>query len=253
MRDVITNIARAPRIFFAKQRVVRELKPLLIDIQQYQPADYEKIIPVLRDIEQQLLAVPPNKAGMRWIHQQDTVYFYGERDFALPYDDFIQKVDITHAGKFYRDSVSTDTKVVLTDPQARAVHQVVRIVALPQPNYAAFMGKGDLDVYKLEKIDYSDDEQKVWMYTVFSPNGSALCDDGYLSFKKIAGGAGTRVAFLACQNFPVPPVMALLQLDKWHWLKKQLTEHAYQVFCNQMFNNIKDCYAGIRFDVGRDA
>jgi hypothetical protein len=56
----------------------------------------------------------------------------------------------------------------------------VRVVALPQPNYTAFFGKDELDVYKLEKIDYDDNEQRVWMVTVHSPNGSAVCDDGYL-------------------------------------------------------------------------
>ncbi|HCU64806.1 MAG TPA: hypothetical protein DF774_03515 [Rheinheimera sp.] len=252
MRDIILNIVKAPQIFFAKQTIKRKRQPMSIDIRSYQSEDFGYIIPTLRNIEQQLLALPASKSGMRWIHHQETVYFYGEREFDVPYDEFIRKVSFCHAGEFYRDSVSTDTHVVRTDHQGRPLHQVVRIVALPQPNYAAFMGKGNLDVYKLEQLDYSENEQRVWMYTVHSPNGSAVCDDGYLAFRRVGDGSKTRVSFLACQNFPIPPLMALLQLDKWTWLKTKLTEHAYKVFCNTMFNNIRDCYLGIKFQVGRD-
>ena len=57
-----------------------------------------------------------------------------------------------------------------------------RIAAIAQPNYTAFMGKDELDVYKLEHMEYGPDEQRNWMRTVHSPNGSAVCDDGYLAF-----------------------------------------------------------------------
>ena len=248
---MFANIIRAPQIFFAKQTVLRREFPFKIDLKQYQPSDYEKIIPRLQEVEQQLMAVPADTQGMRWVHLGETVLFYGERRFDIPYDDFISRVDIGHVGEFYRDSLSVVTQVVKRDELGRPVHQGVRVVALPQPNYAAFLGKGNLDVYKLEKIDYEENQQRVWMYTVHSPNGSAVCDDGYTTFKRSPDGKATVVSFLACQNFPIPPLMALARLDRWTWLKNKLTESAYRRFCHKMMNNILDRYNGRKFHVGR--
>jgi hypothetical protein len=90
----------------------------------------------------------------------------------------------------------------------------------------------------------------VWMVTVHSPNGSAVCDDGYMSFARSADGEGTVVAFLACQNFPVPPLMALLRMDRWPWLKRVVTESAYRRFFESMIRNIERRYHGEEFLVG---
>ena len=236
---------------FAKRTVLRRVPPFEIDLDRYEPADFEKIIPALKEVERQLMRVPADAQGMRWIHLPDRVYFYGERTFNLPYDDFVSRVDISHVGQFYRDSLGVATEVVNRDELGRTVHQGVRVVALPQPNYAAYMGKEELDVYKLEKIDYSENEQRVWMFTAHSPNGSAVCDDGYMSFSRTADGTGTVVAFLACQSFPIPPLMALARMDRWTWFKTVVTESAYRRFCNVMMRSIQDCYNGNEFRVGR--
>ncbi|WP_156077178.1 hypothetical protein [Saccharothrix sp. NRRL B-16314] len=251
MRQISAAFARAVQIVFAKRTVLRGEPPFAIDLGLYHEADYEKIIPSLEDVERRLKAVPADRRGMRWIHLHDTVLFYGERTFAVPYDDFVSRVDIGHVGRFYRDSLGVATEVVARDAEGRPVHQGVRVVALPQPNYAAFFGKVDLDVYKLEKVEYSADEQRVWMLTVHSPNGSAVCDDGYMSFARSADGSGTVVAFLACQNFPIPPLMALTRMDRWTWFKNLITEAAYRRFCDVMMRNVLDCYNGNDFHVGR--
>jgi len=250
-RDVLRNIAQAPRILFAKRTVRRATWPFEIDLQSYDAAAFERIIPAMQDVEKRLLLVPPDRAGMRWIHEPQSVLFHGERAFDLPYEEFVRRVDISHAGEFYRDTLSSDTKVVEQDAEGKPVRQGVRVVALPQPNYAAFLGKGILDVYKLEKIDYLDREQRIWMWTVHSPNGSAVCDDGYLKFSRLSDHR-TLVAFLACQSFPIPPLMALARLDRWNWLKQTLTESAYRWFFNSMMANIIARYHGRNFRVGRD-
>jgi hypothetical protein len=72
-----------------------------------------------------------------------------------------------------------------------------------------------------------------------------------MSFKRSADGRGTVVAFLACQSFPIPPLMALARLDRWTWFKTIVTESAYRRFCNVMMQNILDCYDGTDFHVGR--
>ena len=188
---------------------------------------------------------------MRWIHLPDTTYFYGERRFDIPFADFVARVPIDHVGQFYRDAIGVTTVVAARDALGRTVDQGVRVLALPQPNYAAFMLKQELDVYKLERVDYHDDEHRVWMRTVHSPNGSAVCDDGYMSFRRSADGTGTVAAFLACQNFPLPPLMALTRMDRWGWFKRIVTESAYRRFCLRMWHNIDDCYHGRDFRVGR--
>ncbi|GAA2792838.1 hypothetical protein [Crossiella cryophila] len=252
MRNPLATIAWASRIVLAKRTVPRLEPPFEIDLDVYHGSDYEKIIPELVDMEHRLKGKPADRRGMRWIHQPDgTVLFHGERVIDVPYADFITRVPIGHVGQFYRDSLGMTTQVVQRDEQDRSVHQGVRIIALPQPNYAAFMGKVELDVYKLEKIDYTEDEQRVWMLTVHSPNGSAVCDDGYMSFKRTNDGRGTVVSFMSCQNFPVPPLMALLRLDRWAWFRTLATEMAYRRFCDVMMDNVQDCYNGTDFHVGR--
>lgn len=251
MREPHKLLAWAVQIVFAKRTVPRRDPRFAIDLTSYDEADFEKHIPSLQDVERRLLQIPPDARGMRWIHQTDVVLFHGARTFDLPYDDFVARVDIGHVGRFYRDALGVTTRVASRDQLGRTRHQGVRVVALPQPNYAAFMGKEELDVYKLETIDYAQDEQRVWMLTVHSPNGSAICDDGYMAFSRAADGSGTVVAFLACQNFPAPPLMRLLRLDRWRWFKTVVTESAYRRFCNVMMRNIEDCYHSRDFQVGR--
>jgi hypothetical protein len=250
-RDVFLNIWRAPRIMFAKNTVRRQVSPFELDLTSYGEADYEKIIPAMKEVERRLLALPQDRQGMRWIHQPQSVLFHGQCTFDVPYEEFVQRVDISHVGEFYRDSLSTETIVMERDVRGRPIRQGVRIVALPQPNYSSFMGKGNLDVYKLEKIDYGDREQCIWMWTVNSPNRSAACDDGYVLFRESPPDRRTVVAFLACQSFPIPPLMALARLDRWNWLKRALTENAYRRFFNVMMSNIQARYNGREFRIGR--
>jgi hypothetical protein len=251
LSQTLSHILRAPRIMFAKQTVLRADAPFDLDLGDFSDADYTKVVPSLQEMEARLRAVPAQTPGLRWIHLPDTVLFLGSRTFDIPYADFVARVDIGHVGQFYRDSIGAETVVVARDGKGRALRQGVRIVALPQPNYAGFMGKGNLDVYKLESVDYSPHEQRVWMLTVHSPNGSAVCDDGFVAFKRSADHAGTVVEFMACQNFPIPPLMALSRMDRWPWFKRVVTESAYRRFFNAMMDNVLAAYEGVDFRVGR--
>jgi hypothetical protein len=251
MSQTLTHILQAPRILLAKQTVQRSDAPFDLDLGRYAEADYTKFIPALREIEARLRARPADARGLRWIHLPDTVLFLGTRRFDIAYEDFVSRVDIGHVGQFYRDSIGAETVVTARDTCGRALHQGVRVVALPQPNYAGLMGKGLLDVYKLECIDYGPHEQRVWMLTVHSPNGSAVCDDGFVAFRRTADGTGTEVEFMACQNFPIPPLMALARLDRWRWFKTVVTESAYRRFFDDMMHNVQACWQGVEFRVGR--
>lgn len=251
VRHLATALARAFHVVFAKRTVARMAPSFDVDLGRYRPADFERIIPAMRDVERRLEQAAADPGGLRWVHLHDTVLFQGRRLLDLPFDEFVTRVDISHVGQFYRDSLGVTTVVVDRDHVGRTRHQGVRVVALPQPNYAAFMLKEELDVYKLETIDYGADEQRVWMVTVHSPNGSAACDDGYMSFSRGEDGTGTAVTFLACQSFPVPPLMALARMDRWAWFRRVVTEDAYRRFFEDMIRNIERCYHGEDFHVGR--
>jgi hypothetical protein len=249
MRNPLARFARGVQIMLAKRTVARVTPTFDVDLAQFDSFDYESIIPSLQEVERQLQQVPLDKRGMRWIHLPDTTWFWGERRYDIPFEEFVARVPIDHVGQFYRDAIGVTTVVADRDDAGRTIEQGVRVVALPQPNYATFMLKQDLDVYKLERVDYADDEQRVWMRTVHSPNGSAVCDDGYMHFRR--DGNGTLAVFLACQNFPLPPLMALSRMDRWAWFKRLVTESAYRRFCLTMWRNIAHCHEGRDFAVGR--
>lgn len=245
------SLMRAAQIMFAKHTVDRQLPPVELDLSEYRAADFEYDTESLENVQRMIGGVPADARKMRWIHQDDAVLFYAERDLDVPYDDFVSRVDIAQVGLMFRDVLGITTEVLSQDERGRTLLQMERIAALTQPNYAAFLGKDELDVYKLQRMTYSPDEQRNWMRTVHSPNGSAVCDDGYLGFVRTE--TGTRITFLACQAFPMPRLMALLRLDRWTWLKNTLTENAYRRFTNTTMDNIEARYEGRDFRVGRPA
>jgi hypothetical protein len=251
MRDLRAQLTWALQLLLAKRSVTRVVPDFTVDLDGRPTADFEDVVPSLLEVERRLLEVPADRQGMRWIHELDLVLFHAERTFDVPFEEFVERVDIGHVGQFYRDALGVTTRVVDRDAQGRTRHQGVHVIALPQPNYAALMGKEELDVYKLETIERDVDRQRVWMVTVHSPNGSAVRDDGAMTFRRSPDGTGTVAAFLAAQSFPVPPLMRALRVDRWRWFMTVVTESAYRRFCSAMWRNIADCQRGRAFAVGR--
>lgn len=247
----IKGVGRAAQIVLAKPTVRRKQPPVTLDLSEYAAPGYVYDTNSLARIQRLMQALPADARGMRWIHEGESVLFYVEHDLEIPYDEFVSRVDIAHVGLLFRDVLGITTDVLARDEQGRSTLQMERIAALAQPNYTAFMGKDELDVYKLERLDYGPDEQRNWMRTVHSPNGSAVCDDGYLAFGRHDGGRRTQIRFLACQQFPIPPVMALLRMDRWRWLRRVLTQSAYRRFYGQTMDNLQAVYEGRDHRVGR--
>jgi hypothetical protein len=242
------NLFRAVQLMVAKPSILRRKPPVLLDLATYRSPDFVYDTSSLTAVWKQLEHVRPNKENMRWLYQ-DAVLFYAEKDLDVPYDDFVAKVDIARAGMRFRDVLGITTEVLRTDEQGRTTLQLERIAALVQPNYTSFLGKDELDVYKLEFIEYGPDEQRNSMRTVNSANSSAICDDGYLAFVRVNGKV--RITFLACQHFPSPRLMALLRMDRIKWLKNMLTRSAYKIFTNTTWDNLIATYEGREFRVGR--
>jgi hypothetical protein len=244
------GLARATQVFFAKRTVARKQPPITWDISRFRSPDFRYDTTDLQKVRDRLSEVPADRHGMRYIHGPQEVLYYAERDLDAPYDEFVARVDIARVGLMFRDVLGITTEVLRHNEQGRTTLQLERIAALAQPNYTAFFGKKELDVYKLESLEYGPDAQRNWMRTANSPNGSALCDDGYLGFVRRDDG-GTRITFLACQHFPIPRLMELAGVNKIPWLKNLLTEVAYRLFFGATFKNIVAAYDGRDYRIGR--
>jgi hypothetical protein len=245
------TLLRAAQINFAKSTVSRKRLPLRLDLGEYRSPDFRYDTASAEKVQLQLEDVLLNEEGMRWIHEPDAVLFYGVRTLDVPYDDFVARVDISRVGDCFRDVLGINTEVVSRDELGRPLLQVERIAALAQPNYTSFLGKDELDVYKLEFMEYGPDEQRNSMRTICSPNSSTSADDGYLAFCRVPDPGRTRIVFVARQSFPLPRLMVLARLDRWAWLRTVLTEDAYRRFWDETVANIVARYEGRQIGVGR--
>ena len=243
-------LARSTQVFFAKKTVARKQPPINWDISEFRSPEFHYDTTDLENVWQQLRVIPADRHGMRYIHGPKEVLYYAERDLDAQYDDFVSRVDIAHVGLMFRDVLGITTEVLGRNDEGRTTLQLERIAALAQPNYTSFFGKKELDVYKLESLEYGLDAQRNWMRTAHSPNDSAICDDGYLGFVRRDDG-GTRITFLACQHFPIPRLMELAGVHRIPWLKNQLTEVAYRLFFGRTVKNIVAAYDGRAYRVGR--
>ena len=246
------TLLRAAQVFLFKGTLLRKHLPIKLDLAQYRSPAYKYDVSSAVEVAERLKKVPLNKEGMKWIGKEDGAFFYGVRDLDLPYDDFVKRVDVSRVGDCFRDVLGIHTQVLHRDEQGRPLLQVERIAALAQPNYTAFLGKDELDVYKLEWMEYTANDVRNWMRTVCSPNASTSADDGYLAFQRLNGGKRTRIEFVANQSFPLPRIMVMFGLNRIVWFREFLTKNAYRVFWRETVNNILTRHEGSRdFAPGR--
>lgn len=251
------QITRAVRIMLAKPTLKRKLLPIKLNLDKYRSDDFKYDTTAPLKVLDWLKRIPLDEQGMKFIHEYDDVtedycvLFYGIRHYDFDYDDFVKRVDISRVGDCFRNVLGINTEVLRRDEKGRATLQIERIAALAQPDYSAFLGKDELDVYKLEWMEYSKDEVRNWMRTVCSPNASTVADDGYLSFSRSSDPKGVKIEFVARQQFPLPRVMRATRVSRWPWFRTFLAHHAYQAFWGTTVDNILSRYAGIKFWIGR--
>jgi hypothetical protein len=252
LRDVSPKtMFRAAQTTLAKPTLTRKRLPIRLDLDRFRAEEFGYDTSSAEQVEKLLMDVPADSEGRRWIHQEDGVLFNAVVYLDVPYDEFVDKVDISRVGDCFRDVLGINTEVVRRDEQGRPTLQIERIAALAQPNYTAFLGKDELDVYKLEHIQYGEDEQRNWMRTVCSPNGSTWTDNGYLGFSRSPGGKFTKITFVAHQAFPRPRMLVLSRMDRWEWFRTLLTEDAYRRFWGETLANIVARYEGKEIGIGR--
>lgn len=177
--------------------------PLGVDVLAFGPAEFEAVARHLELLDQLIAAVPPDADGMRWRYLDEAVLFRCEAEVSTPFDEFTARVDISRVIGLTSGYLAGRTEVLARDATGRPIRQLERSISRAQPAYLALAGADVLDVCKLESIDYGPDEQVLRWRQVHSANGSAVQDDGSVSFARTPGG-GTGVTVCAHQQFALP-------------------------------------------------
>jgi len=237
---------------FAKDQVVRRCDvPLGFDLADYTDGDYDAVADYMAPLEVEASQAPMTPSGLRWCYHGDAVLFEMSRTLNAPYDELVQRVDIASAIRMMNDYVGGHSEVVSRDDQRRVTRQAERNIYLPQPNWIAFSGGEVIDVCKLEVLRYSRDSQRIAWRTIASPNGSAVHDDGTVTYDRLDGDR-TRVTVRGLQEFSLPPFWKAL--DPWlaPAVKDALVEDSYRRFFTTTLDNVEAAYEGRDFRIGRD-
>ncbi|MFD0353678.1 hypothetical protein ACFVHW_07995 [Streptomyces sp. NPDC127110] len=193
------------------------------------PAEYEAIAGHLAPLDALVDAAPAaaDADGMRWRHLDETVLFSCTREVDVAFEEFTARVDIARVISMTSGYLGGRTAVAERDRAGRAVRQVERSVNRAQPAYLALSGAPLLDVCKAETIDYRPDGQVLRWRQVHSPNGSALQDDGSVSFARTDRGT-TRITVRAYQCIALPALWRAVGPVLWPVVRRTLVEDAYR-------------------------
>jgi hypothetical protein len=147
------------------------------------------------------------------------------------------------------DYIGGSALTVASDNTGRTTRQIERNLYLPQPNYTVFLGGDLIDVTKLESVTYTRRRQAMVWKTIKSENGSALSDDGVVTFEAL--GDDTLVTIFGRQQFKLPPLLALFDLDQIPSLKNFLVTEAYARFFERTFANLEAVAEGRDVRIGQ--
>ena len=241
--------AEAWRVMFDKDALRRVHVPLGLDLAKLADADFHAIVPELLQLEPLLAGVPEVADGLRWRYVDKAVLFEFQRELPIGFDEFTRHVDVASTIQFMNDYIGGVVVPVRRDAQGRVVLQAERNLYLPQPNYLALSQGQAIDVTKLEVSDYADGQHRMFWKTIKSENGSAVCDDGVVSFARTL--RGTQVSIVGRQLFTLPPFWQALDLDLNPELKNALVTHAYETFFNRTCANFEARVEGRDIFIGR--
>ena len=249
--DAARASAEAWAVVFAKDAVVRREVPLGFDPGDYSAADYDAVADYLAPLAADAAAAPVTASGLRWTYRGPAVLFEMRRVLNAPFDELVDRVDISSAIRTMSDYIGGAHAVVSRDRRGRVTRQAERNLYLPQPNWLAFSGGRFIDVCKLEVIHYADDEQRIAWRTIDSPNDSAVFDDGTVAFTR-HGDTRTEVTVAGLQQFTLPPFWAALEPYLVPAVKDSLVEESYRRFFTTTLDNVEAAYEGRDHRVGRE-
>jgi hypothetical protein len=243
--------AQAWAIVFAKSHVLRQEVSLGFEPSDYSLEEYDAVADYMAPLATAAAEAPATPSGLRWTYRGDAVLFETSRILNAPYDALVARVDIAQAIRIMSDYIGGATSVVSRDQQGRVTRQAERNLYLPQPNWLAFSGGAFIDVCKQEVIHYGDEWRRISWRTVHSPNGSAVHDDGTVTFERV-GPMQTRVRVCGLQEFTLPPFWTSLEPWLVPAVKDALVEESYRRFFTATLDNVEACYEGREFRVGRE-
>ncbi|WP_394821999.1 hypothetical protein [Pendulispora albinea] len=241
------------RINYDKDQVGRRLAGISPETLACTEADYQAMVSEMQALEAWLdTSLPPtdDNAALRWRKLDGAVVFCCTREIAVPLEEFRAKVDISRVIQSMSDYLGGSIVVLQRDEQGRPIRQAERNLYLPQPNYLAWWGSKPIDVAKIESIEHAADHQRMFWKTILSENGSAIRDDGIVTFAA-AGEGITRVTIFGCQHFPLPPMLEALRPGLRPDLESHLIDHAYGTFFSRTFAAFEALLEGRDIAIGR--
>ncbi len=234
----------------AKDLVERVHAPLTLAPARLSPGEFEAVVDYIEPLERLIATTPAEPTGLRWRYIDGSVLFSFSRTIAIPFGDFVSRVEISKAVQYMRDYIGGTWSPVRRDAEGRVTHQAERTLYLPQPNFTAFQGGKPLDVTKLDFVRYQPDLHKIYWRSIGSENGTVEHDDGSVAFRD-AGGGRTEVIVVARQKFVLPPLWQALNLDLHPWYKDRIVAHEYHAFFRETIANYEAQYEGRDFRIGR--
>lgn len=237
-----------------KGRVDRRVVPLGFDPGAHPVTDYDDLPQLLTAVDAVIDALPQpaDEEDLRWCVVDGATVFEVTRVVAADFDAWVERVDVAEGISLMADYVGGRRVAVGEDPARE--RQAERNLYLAQPNYVAAWGGEPIDVCKIELVARGPDRHRLLWRTVHSPNGSAVHDDGILTFERVAGpggGSGTRVTIRGRQLFTLPPVLDAADLTSLPELHGPLLEEAYRRFFTSTFDNLEARFEGREFRIGR--
>ena len=246
----VNQAIEATRTLLAKNQLHWVERPLNLTLANYAPADYEKSKTYMEPLEEIVVQLPPGNNGLRWRYLDQSVLFECSRKLPIPFEDFVDRVDIARSVRTMNDYIGGACVPVLRDQAGRVTHQAERNLYLPQPNFIVFTGGQPIDVSKLEYITYSATEHKIFWRTILSENNTSRFDDGTVAFRRTEDG-GTLITIVARQEFTLPPFWQMMNLDLNPMLKDYLVSDAYRNFFVRTISNFEAVFEGRDYRAGR--
>ncbi|GAA2745278.1 hypothetical protein GCM10009868_26120 [Terrabacter aerolatus] len=252
-----------------KSTVERRVVSLGFDPAAHPDDDYDGLPEQLAAVDAVIdrLPVSDDPEALRWCLVDGATVFEVRRLVPADFDAWVERVDVAEGISLMADYVG-GRRVPVGDPVVAdgggdtRQRQAERNLYLPQPNYLAAWGGEPIDVCKIELVERGPDRHRLLWRTVSSPNGSAVHDDGTLTFERAGatgpdggdgpdGGAGTMVTIRGRQLFTLPAALDAVDLPSVPELHRPLLEEAYRRFFTATFDNLEACFEGREHRIGR--
>lgn len=245
----VEKVGEAWGVVAAKDLLRQSDAPLNIDPDAVTDAQYDAIAGELLPQTELLRGVAADSGGVRWRFDDGAVLFDGARRIPMPFEAFTDAVPIHRTIQFMNDYAGGRALATARDDAGRVTRQVERNLYLPQPNYTALGGGVTIDVTKIETVDYGPRRQRIFWKTVKSENGSAIADDGIVTFEAL--GDDTLVTIWGRQHFALPPLWAAIDSQITADMKGALVAEAYGRFFQRTFANLEAVAEGRDVRIGR--